>query len=229
LPKLSIPPQYREAISKIRSWDDRVFEELWNALDTSEVKALDQATVDAIARSVPDLPTVDVERTLESLAGLQLAHSLAGGPLEAFCDDVISEIERSDSRQSSTLSVEEQSRFADRLKKLMSFDSLSLAAKARDLLTDHERVYLNGKVITDVRPVFRGVPEELPAGFVLFHTLKLSFFRKDGVRANFYVALDDNDLSNLKKLLERAEVKSATLRKQLQDTGIKTLGEGRKR
>jgi hypothetical protein len=211
--------------------DNKVFEELRAALDKSELTSVDEASVATIASLTPDIPASDIERILESLVGLQIARSIAGVPLAEFCSDVISELERAGpgSRQPSTLGADERLRFADRLKILLSFDSLSLAAKARDLLTDHDHVYLGGRVVTDLRPVFRGQPEEIPAGIVLFHTLKINFWQKDGDRGTFYLALDDNDLGNLKKLLERAEVKSATLRKQLRDSGIKTLGEGRKR
>jgi len=83
-------------------------------------------------------------------------------------------------------------------------------------------------VITDLRPVFKGPPDESPAGMVLFHTLKLTYWdRQRDDRSSFDIALDENDVSNLKKLLERAEMKAKTLRSQLQNSGIRVLGDVR--
>jgi len=223
---LNIPPRYREAITKIQLFDDKAFEELRAALETQQPSSVDPNVVSAIASSTPDIAPTDVEGVLESLMGLQIARSLADASLEQFCDDVVSEIERGDKK--TTQSPEQRAKFAARIRTLLQFDSLAVAAKSRDLQTDHEHVYLNGRIITDLRPVFRGTPDEAPAGILLHHTLRVTYLdRGSGERSSIYVAMDDDDLGNLKRLLERAEVKATTLRKQLHDAGIKSLGRSR--
>jgi hypothetical protein len=224
---LNIPPRYREAITKIQFLEDKAFEELRSALEAQQPASVDRDVVSAIASSAPGLAPSDIEGILESLMGLQIARSLADASLEQFCEDVVSEIERAE-KKPPALSTEQRAKFAARIKTLLGLESLAVAAKSRDLQTDHEHVYLNGRIITDLRPVFRGSPDEAPAGVLLHHTLRLTYLdRASGERGSFYVAMDDDDLGNLKRLLERAEVKATTLRRRLQDAGIKALGRSR--
>lgn len=224
---LNIPPRYRDAISKIQAFDETAFEELCAALKSQQPTSADRDVASKIAASIGGIPSADIEGLLESLIGLQIARSLADATLDQFSSDVVSELERSQ-KKSGTSSAERQAEFGRRIKALLSFDSLAIGAKSRDLQTDHERVYLNARVITDLRPVFRGSPEETPVGLLLHHMLRLTYFdRNDGERGSVYIAMDDDDLSNLKRLLERAEVKGTTLRKYLDDSGIKAMGRSR--
>ena len=224
---LNIPPRYREAISKIGLFDDAAYEEFRAALENLQPTSADRDVASKIANATHGISAADVESILESLIGLQIARSLADAGLDQFSADVVSELERAQNKQEG-LSGQERAKFAARVKTLLSFDSLALAAKSRDLQTDHERVYLNARLISDLRPVFRGSPEEAPVGLLLHHMLRITYLdRNVGERGSLYVAMDDDDLSNLKRLLERAEVKGATLRKLLDERGMKALGRMR--
>lgn len=122
------------------------------------------------------------------------------------------------------LSDEECGTLSKRLNRLLSVDSLAIVAKGKDLQTEQPHVYVGSRILTDLRAVFRDSPEETPLGMVLFHVLKLSYFeRGDGHPRDFYIALDETDLGDLKKAIERAKGKSKTLRSTLQNAGIRCL------
>jgi hypothetical protein len=222
LPRLNIPTRYKSALAKIASLTDAAYDELKVAL--KDLHSIDQQTIDDVAAATPDIAPQDVERILESLTGMQMARTLSDKSVERFCQEVIAEFERDGSEPKSP---SDRERFASRLTTLLSFESLAIAAKSNDLQSDHDRIYLGGRILTDIRPVFHGSPEEPPAGVVLTHTLKLSYLdrSREGERANFYIALDGKDLASLKKIVERAEQKNKSIRTQLRDAGISCFGD----
>lgn len=72
-----------------------------------------------------------------------------------------------------------------------------------------------------MRPVFRQ-PNAKPIGSVINHTLKIEY-HEDGDHKDFYVALDAQDLSELKGVLERAETKAISLRSFLKQSEMPDL------
>ncbi len=228
MPKLNIPSRYKTSIAKIQVLTPAAFSELTSALENFQPASVNKDVISRIAGAAPHAASEDVERILETLVGLHMAMAVTDVPLEQFCSDIADEIQV-DGHGAFASGSQERQKFVARLQTLLGFESLAIGAKAKDLQVDHGHVYANGRVITDIRPVFRREPDESPAGMVLFHTLKLTYWDRagEGDRANFYIALDENDVSNLKRLLERAEMKAKTLRSQLQSSGMPILGDMR--
>jgi hypothetical protein len=179
--------------------------------------------------SAPSIPPQDLDMILETMLAIQLARSTYQRPMELFVDDIMKELE-SPGPEQLNLPETERHKFVGRLRSLISLESLMVIAKARELQTEHGHVFLNGRIITDLRPVFRGSPDESPLGMVLLHILKLSYLDREseGKRSAFFIALDESDIAALKRLLERAETKASTLRSKLEAAGISCLGEARK-
>jgi hypothetical protein len=196
-----------------------------SALEKVEPGSANKNVLANVASAVPDIDEEDIGGIFQSVMALHMARSASDVPIEEFCDDIADEVQHA--ARELKLSAEERDKFVGRLKRIFGFDSLAVAAKSRDLQTDHDHVYLNGRIVTDIRPVFRNTPDEAPVGVVLFHMVKLTYMDRgrNGERANFYIALDDADLSSLKNLLERAELKAKTLRARLQSAGIKPIGD----
>jgi hypothetical protein len=109
------------------------------------------------------------------------------------------------------------------LTEAFSMDSaLSLSAKALDVMTDHQRVFMSARVLTDLRPIFRFDVSEAPAAMVPVHTLKCTY-RSEGVPRDFYVAMDSIDLANLVETLQRALAKDKSLRSLAEGTNLSVL------
>ena len=231
MPKLNIPSRYKASIAKVQTLTPAAFSELTSALENFQPASVSKEVISRIAGAAPHVVTEDVERILEALVGLHMAFTVTDVPMDQFCSDVVDEIRLEGGQVSGGQApggLEAHQVLVSRLKILLGFESLALGAKARDLQVDHGHVYANARIITDIRPVFRGAPDESPAGMVLFHTLKLTYWdRAREERSSFYIALDDNDVRNLKRLLERAEMKAKTLRSQLQNSAIRVLGDVR--
>ena len=100
---------------------------------------------------------------------------------------------------------------ADRLATFLAIDSLRLRAKAVDLQVDHAHVLQGTRVLTEMRPVFQIGSASEVAGVLLYHTLKIQYY-KDEESREIFITLDDRDIIKLKEDLERAEEKAKILR-----------------
>jgi hypothetical protein len=105
--------------------------------------------------------------------------------------------------------LQEDARFAKwaecrpALKRLLDTRSIFLAAKALDISYDFERLYLAGRLLTSVRPVFDPPREEI-VGATIVQTLRLEFVAPNGDQSSISVAMDKEDIRKLKDECERA-------------------------
>lgn len=222
---LNLPRRAKAAIAKIHGLSASSFDELASALEKVKPFSLTDEAVQKIAELATNIKVGDVKEITETTLALQTARSVVDAPLDQFCADVCEAMRESGPHQL-TLSNEGCGALAQRLQRLLSLDSLATAAKGKDLQTEQEHVYVGSRILTDLRAIFRESPDESPLGMVLFHILKLTYFERGAGRPqDFYLALDDGDLRNLKQAIERAETKSKTLRSSLQSAGIRCLEE----
>jgi hypothetical protein len=110
--------------------------------------------------------------------------------------------------------VSDWSKASDRLTELLRIDTpLGVSAKAMDVLSETERLYCRGRVVTDLRPIFSIDTESPPVSAVVLHTLRINYHvgqRKE--IAQFFVTLEADDLRNLQSVIERAIAKEESLR-----------------
>src|SRR5215210_3823930 len=97
------------------------------------------------------------------------------------------------------------------LAELLDVDKFMVIARAGNLSLENEHSLTDTRVITDIRPVFEEEnPKASPRGAVIVHTLKIRYRANNEVR-EFFVTLDDNDVSELSEQLERASSKAESL------------------
>lgn len=101
---------------------------------------------------------------------------------------------------------------------------LARAAKALVVSTDHQRLFSDVKILTDIRYAFRPSPEAEPYGATIIHILRIHH-HENTEHKNFFVALDDSDLATLIKVAERAQLKAKRLRADLSKAGVRYLGK----
>jgi hypothetical protein len=114
--------------------------------------------------------------------------------------------------------------FKEKLVRILSYDqTLGVTAKALGILTEHEKVYLTGasRIVSDIRPIFTDDLSASPRTAVIIHTLKICYQENNKFK-EFFVALDSNDLSELRGLLDREEQKQKGLQAML-DGIVKVL------
>lgn len=120
------------------------------------------------------------------------------------------------------LEEEEREVFVKRLSGFLEVsNALNIAAKAVSVLTSHEHVFLESRILTDIRLVFKDL-EEQPTEAVIVHNLKITY-RQDGDRKDFFVALDSSDLTELSKQIVRAEAKAKAIEAILEKAEVNHL------
>lgn len=110
----------------------------------------------------------------------------------------------------------------DRLRAMLELDDpIGITAKATDVLTEHQRTFCHARILSDIRPIF--APDfKAPEGAVIVHMLQIGF-RENKEHKEFYLALDTEDIVRLKKILERAEAKTAMLECFIQKSEMKYI------
>jgi len=116
----------------------------------------------------------------------------------------------------------ERTKLADRLERLIRSPCLRLTAKAVGIRTAYEHVFAEALILTDIRPVFADGQTDTPTAGVIVDTLKLDYYGSDGARRSFYVALDQEDLVNLRDQAARGLAKSKGMRQFLESAKLET-------
>ena len=109
---------------------------------------------------------------------------------------------------------------------LLSSRSVRAATKALSVSYDFERVYIDGRFLTSLRPIFDSNRDDI-IGAVIVQTLRLEFTTPEGGRSTISLALDKADLIQLREACERAIRKAdATLNKTSQAWSLPTFIPG---
>jgi len=87
--------------------------------------------------------------------------------------------------------------------------NLKILSKSLNTINENDNVYLNSKIINDIRPILL---DGKIGGVMLYHSLKLTFIENDDSK-DFYVALDTKDLEKLYKTIGKS-LEEVTLLKE---------------
>jgi hypothetical protein len=150
-----------------------------------------------------------IHRILEVLVSLHAAREGLNLSLQEFIAELLHAM---DVLENSQLKPADRELFETSIKVLLAPDSpLALTSKALTVMNEHSNVYLGGRVLTDLRPVFGSSVEEAPAALVAVHNLKISY-RHNHDLSEFFVAMDNADIVELMDVLGRALKKEQALR-----------------
>jgi hypothetical protein len=153
----------------------------------------------------------ELDEIIQTLVALNSARVSTDVSLEHFVKDVA----RSVGRRRKDY---DQSAFEHRLMSLLSVESLELSARAAEIQHDYERVFASARIVSDIRSVF-GTSTIQPVGAMILHNLKITYFEEGRIREAFF-ALDNADIANLRKVLDRAELKTAQLEQVISKAGL---------
>lgn len=106
----------------------------------------------------------------------------------------------------------------DRLTSLLETPCLVFLARDADVRQECERLFYNARILSDVRPIFDDNCTSV-IGATVIHNLRMRYHGADGYQ-DFFVALDADDLEQLKQVIIRAEKKSSQLASMLKATGV---------
>ncbi|MBI3896514.1 MAG: hypothetical protein HY313_11350 [Acidobacteria bacterium] len=198
-----------------------------------------EAFLDALAKAGPQFNAPDLSDEVSTR--LEISKRLIGGivsvlaslyrtwdgqhtPIETFVDqEVYAALKKAE--VFSGKNVEAQwAKLRKFLIAALSLEStVGTAAKAGYVHTQHERIFVKARILTDLRPIFHQNVSEKPEAAVIVHMLRITQRDTLGNKTEKYFALDSNDIMAMRELIERALRKEETLKSLMKDAGVTIL------
>lgn len=203
---LQIPQSAHTALKTLNSFSDQ------DAISICEVLAESRPslTVKKLATEIAQKTKLkeDIEDIILTLASMYNARSNFGMSLEDFVEEVVE-----DAKETIPLGEGETwDPLKRHLSRLLIYErSLGVAAKALEVMTGHQNVFIDARLFTDMRPIFLNDPTSGPITSTIVHTLKLEYLNSDS-KSSLYIAMDSKDIKQLQRVLDRALQKEQALR-----------------
>lgn len=163
----------------------------------------------APAAGMTEAEALKIIRLVATMSSVRTRENLT---VDSFTDRVCALAFEKDPQRGEPLTPKVQAALKEYLRQLLSIRSLFVTGKALELTREHEHVMCEPRVVTDLRTIF-GLDGK-PDAAVAVHLLRISYH--DGVvgndRKQFTVAMDSEELRELKALLERAEEKEKSIK-----------------
>ena len=210
--QLRIPEEYAPGLAQIVSLPDEAIHELISALGESPPSLDVKAVASRVSANVAAISSKDLTRILVALLSLYSVRAVSETGADEFVDDICRAMKRSKRPELALDDPDIDSRFRDRLKRLLEFSALKTASKAVFLQHEHEHTLCTARIFTDARPVYDQDPTSPPSAVAITHILKLAYHEGNKLE-EIHVALDKSDMLKLKSLIDRAESKAAGLRR----------------
>lgn len=219
MPTLRIPDKLRPGVSLLRKLDGPTTDAVVAAL-RSAPSARPRELGPWLAERVASLSKPDTFKLAEAVTGLysrleatedsvsDFAVAVRDAAVRASVPDVPSEFE---------LKLLEEN-----LRRILDVEHFALLVKAWSLQFENERDFCSARIVTDVRPVFARDVSKGAAAMLLQHHLKISYHEGGQDLKYFFLTMTDEDLSDLRRSIDRAEAKSRSLTAALQDVLTKS-------
>jgi hypothetical protein len=202
-----MPEAVKVTLREVASLPQDVFDALLAKLRIASPSGHPATIARHLQKGVEQLDSGKTQEIVTTLFSLYAAKTKNRVPLSEFVDDILESVETPNSQNLKT-----------RLTDLLEVKSIALGVKASEVQHSYSSVFVSARMLSDIRPIFTEEPER-PLGSVIVHNLKITF-QQDSEPREFFVALDDHDISVLQRVLNRAEVKAKTLRALLQSTEL---------
>jgi hypothetical protein len=235
---LRVPHQFLPQLQSLLEFPDERIQEFVNAI----AKAGSLFNTNDLAKEVADRTGITrriCEGVIQILAGLYTSRENQAIPLESFVDGQVAPAikghlvartetqQKPDATEIARIAQETEARwvkFRDILMTCLALDdTLGTAAKAGPVMTEHERILQDARVLTDIRPIFHPELSEKPHAAVLVHMLRLTTRDIYGEQTAQYFALDSNDIRFIKQLMDRAIKKEETLKKLMKESAVDVI------
>jgi hypothetical protein len=198
--------------------------------DVVRLSSIDGHALARLLAAFEDLgPTIKRSKIRELIT--RHVGSASAGPLERFLFGLNASNRREGSTFSDLLDGIENAIIPSRLKgeeadqwrrnrelleRLLRSSAVTISAKALDLSYDFARLFVGARIITDMRPVFDDLRNEI-IGTSITQTLRLDYRTSDGTDSTISVSLDISDLRELMNSCQSAIDKATVARRLIED------------
>jgi len=218
--RLKIPKRFEQPLSDLIQLPRDTRQQLVEAVRT-ERGSREPNELAAVASPTTSLDEERMSEIIQMLVSLYVVKE--NSSLAEVVDDICIAAESSGNEQLRPQDGDWPAFKEDLTALLSADDSLGAIAKAQYLEREHPYVFCTARAVTDIRPVFKQVLRETPAG-MLVHTLKITYHEGDHADTkDFFVALDPRKLKELRRILDRAVEKENALKEFMSSSGMEQL------
>ncbi len=218
---ITIPDPNLRGIKALLALDPDQSEALLSVLSHATPALYPSQLADKLADAGLPITPRRLQNIVGALISVYAVRKRAKVPIERFVDDLRHGVDEEDE---DAFSEEEGEALASVLPSFLRLDSpLGITAKANGVLLEHQRTYCNARVMTDLRPIFADDASCVPHDAVVVHTLRLSYHEGEEEPKDFFIALDNADLKNLKTIIARAEEKAVSISRMLDKAEVTIL------
>ena len=213
-----IPERYQRGLATINALPAETVAAIAAALGKASVSSRKEliAAVEQASR----VSNEDAEAIITTLRSLYIFKTDTESSISEFIPVLITAMQGS-SNQGLAVSNEHKAVVITKLTSLLSLSTLERDSKIEQLKADHQIIFSDAKILTDLRPVF-DEPKEPPIGAILTHALKI-IYHESGEHKELYFALDAEGVRTLQKIAERAADKMCSLQALLKSANIPDL------
>lgn len=193
---LTVPKEHQPGLNKIRTIPEESLRALVSALELfpSDVPSIQGLSFD------------DAEEIHEAVMELYRVREFFAKEVPEFVSGIAESMQEEEAFPATELPA-----FKERLTRLLTMDSVSVAAKAEYLKLEYERRFCTARILTDARPIYGADPSKAPSAAMIMHTLRISYHDDTSQLREVYIAMDNDDVTTLRDLLIRAEAKAKSL------------------
>jgi hypothetical protein len=217
--EITIPKPYESGLATIVALSDDSIGELISALQNIPTKLFPYSLAHEIAHRVQSIPISDLSEIVETLQSLYLSNLHHDFPPTQMAKDISEALQAASPDK---LSDQDRKQIKERFTKLLSIESLEIAAKALGILRNNQNVFHDARIITEIRPIFGSKVDEPPPAAVILHMLNIGCHGTDGHK-EFFIAFDTDDIAVLRDVIDRADAKAESLKVTLSKAGIAYL------
>lgn len=208
--KLIIPSSVIDGFKEIAKLNENQITEFAEYLQQMEVGTKFDAIDKFISSIITSIDSGSIVRTVISFGDLldgddikfdELAHELRESVEDIFSEESDLNFERLE---------------ANLLKIFQNSKNLKLTTKVFNLLVQNNNIYIEGKIISDIRLVFNDNLTESNRNGVIIHRLNITVQNKKE-NSDIVISLDNSDLKKLKDIIERALLKEEIIKEDYEN------------
>lgn len=201
----TIPEKYKVGLKILVEMDGPSFHNLLDTINESPIVF----NAENMARSINSYSQNDIKSVLKSASSLLIVRErrevTTSELVQEVCNLYFKDKDKSNDFQYDNLNK--------RLSDLLNSEKLFLSSKPIDVLSEYENIFIQGRIVSDIRPVFGLDVEEEPKAAMIVHSLRIHYrHNEEEEHKDIHLALSEEDVRDIKKILERAEKKTKTLK-----------------
>ena len=221
--ELQIPEKFKPGFKLLISIDEKTVQSFIDTFQQAQPLQINDL-VSVVTSRVNTLTKKEVKDVIETLISIHNLRDYLQENNDASTNEVIEKISQAvEDDEELEITDEQRQEFERRVVNFLGLDNiLSFRSKSIEVIRDHERLFQNSRIHTDMRPVFESGLEDSPAGVAIINMLKIEYVDLDG-KHEFFVALDANDLKQLREQLDIADRKVKAIELMLNQVNIPYL------